>query len=179
MFVLFYIIIISFYYYLYINIKHWQIHFDRFPPPEDLSVAIINSCAAGGEVPRTKNQSKYIHYNSSGDRFYIQTTNFRTIAPSYQTILEYRTTDFLLECSFLFFSNPVTYWQESWEWNITIFNVFLFYSIFSSTLVSNGWSIFSLDYLDEAIDKNQKSVSVWGGCDYRYIVFGLVGRWDQ
>ena len=33
-----------------------------FPPPEDLLVAIINIYAAGGEVPRTKNQSKYIHY---------------------------------------------------------------------------------------------------------------------
>ena len=67
MFVLFYIIIISFIITCIKNIKHRQVHFDRFPLPEDLSVAITNSCAAGGEVPRTENQSKYIHCNSSGD----------------------------------------------------------------------------------------------------------------
>ena len=80
-----------------------------FPPLEDLSMTITNSCATGGEVPRAKNQSKYIHYNSAGDRVYRQTANSRTFnTPFYQTILEYRTMDFLNVPSFSF-SNPVTY----------------------------------------------------------------------
>ena len=41
----------------------------RLPTPlrRILSVAITNNCAAEREMPRTKNQSKYIHGNSSGD----------------------------------------------------------------------------------------------------------------
>ena len=99
-----------------------------FPPPEDLSMAITNSCAAGGEVPRNNNQSKYRHYNSPRDRVYRQITNSRTINTAfYQTILKYRTMDFLNVPSFSF-SNPVAYWHESRGWNVTIFNVFCFIS---------------------------------------------------
>ena len=47
---------------------------------------ITNSCAPEEEVPRTNNQSKYIHYNSPGDIVYRQTANSRTInTPFYQT----------------------------------------------------------------------------------------------
>ena len=86
-------------------ITHLETDF-RFPPPEDLSVAITNSCAAGGEVPRTKNQSKYIHYNSPGDRFYIHTdrkflSNYSLLSNNTQ-IAYYG----LLEYSFLFFFKP-------------------------------------------------------------------------
>ena len=38
-----------------------------------LLMGIANSCAAGREIPRTKNQSTYIHGNSPGDRVYGQT----------------------------------------------------------------------------------------------------------
>ena len=66
-----------------------------------------------GECPAPKtNQNTYIIYNSPGDRVYIQTINFRTITPSYQTKPEYRTTDFLNIPSFSF-SKPLTYWQDS------------------------------------------------------------------
>ena len=72
-------------------------------------MTITNNYAAGGEVPRTNNQAKYMNYNSLGDRVYRQTANSRTInIPFYQTILEYRTTDFLDVPSFSF-SDPVTY----------------------------------------------------------------------
>ena len=61
-----------------------------------------NSCAAGGEVPRTKNESNCMHYYSPGDRVYRQIANFQTFTRSYQTILAYRTTDSLNVPSFLF-----------------------------------------------------------------------------
>ena len=43
-------------------------------PRRILSMAIANSCVTGREIPCTKNQSKYIHDNSPGDRAYGQST---------------------------------------------------------------------------------------------------------
>ena len=42
---------------------------DYNPPPDDiiLSMTITNDCAAGREVPCTKNQLKHIYANFSGD----------------------------------------------------------------------------------------------------------------
>ena len=37
------------------------------------SIVIMNSCAAGREMPCTRNQSKHMHDNSHGDRVYGQT----------------------------------------------------------------------------------------------------------
>ena len=47
----------------------------RLPTPLQriLSMAITDNCAAGREMPRTKNKSKYVHDNSLGDRVYGQT----------------------------------------------------------------------------------------------------------
>ena len=69
---------------------------------ENLSVATTNSCAAGGEVPRTKNESNYMHYYSPRDRVYRHIAHFQTFTRSYQTILVYRTTDSLNFPSFSF-----------------------------------------------------------------------------
>ena len=110
-----------------------------FPTPEDLSMAITNSCAARGEAPRTNNQSKHIHYNTPGDRVYRQTTTFqKIILPlSNNPWISYYG---LLECSFFFLFQtmwPIDKILENWTYQFSMF--FLFSSIFFSTLLSNSW----------------------------------------
>ena len=74
----------------------------RLPTPlrRIFSMAITNSCATGREMPRTKNQSKYIHGNLPGDRVYGQTarhSKFRKAnSPNYQILYFELSTAFVL-----------------------------------------------------------------------------------
>ena len=53
-------------------------------------MAITNSCVAGREMPRTNDQSKYIHVNSPGDRVYGQTAKSRKAnPPNYENCTSY------------------------------------------------------------------------------------------
>ena len=53
-------------------------------------MVITNSCAAGKEMQRTKNQSKYIHGYLPGDRIYRQTAShsksWTANPPNYQIL---------------------------------------------------------------------------------------------
>ena len=60
-------------------------------------MTITNSCAAGREMPRTNNQSRYIHHgHSPGDRVYGQTVKSRKPYPPYY---ENCTSNFVLHSS--------------------------------------------------------------------------------
>ena len=61
-----------------------------------LSMAITNSCVAGKEMPCTKDQSKYKHDNSPGNRVYRQTARLAYFKQLMLSILEYHTSELVL-----------------------------------------------------------------------------------
>ena len=77
--------------------RHGVHYLVRLPTPfrRIFSMAITNSCATGRELPRTKNQSKYIHGNSPGDRIYGQTAKPHKANPHYYKNCSL---DFLFHC---------------------------------------------------------------------------------
>ena len=93
---IFYIIIINLYYYMYVIHRTQTDLSCQISPLQRISqLQSQTAMRRGGKVPRTNNQSEYIHYNSPKDRVYRQTANSRTInTPFHQTILEYPTTGF-------------------------------------------------------------------------------------
>ena len=90
-------------------------------------MAITNSCATRREMPRTNNESKYIHGNSPGDRVYRQTmtdSKSRTANPP-----NYWTCSVLIPLCHCFVASPNTisslgeeikksvpnyYWRDGW-----------------------------------------------------------------
>ena len=70
----------------------------RLPTPLQriLSIATTNSCAAGREMPRTKNKSKHIHGNLSGERVYGQTARSAHFNQLTLPILKHCTTELVL-----------------------------------------------------------------------------------